>query len=206
MWTCPNCGEVVDEDEFKICWNCSADRDGVLMGRAMKIIGKMNAALFAVVVSAGMASMAGCSMGDKDPVVSYWTTDVAPPAGVQVSGHPCGKVIIIESDHIPAAADWLQTNLVHDIDAQGRIIRTWRVPIDHLPVGVDGDDLLLYYGPDPPQILRVSLDGSMSLVRQAPKFLKGKWCNKPYPDVGDEICVPYQEEPYRELVSSVPCT
>ena len=29
MWTCQNCSEEV-EDQFDVCWNCEADREGVL--------------------------------------------------------------------------------------------------------------------------------------------------------------------------------
>jgi len=32
MWTCHKCSEEV-EDQFGVCWNCEADRDGILPTR-----------------------------------------------------------------------------------------------------------------------------------------------------------------------------
>jgi hypothetical protein len=149
----------------------------------------------------------GCAMKERGVELAYWATKQTPPSGVQISDHPCGRVVMVRSDHVPARADWFESDVVHEIDRQGKILRSWRVPIDSYPVGVEGDELLMTYGAESQEMLRVSLDGAISVKHRPPqKFLEPHWCSQPYPDVRDAVCAPYQTKPYRALVLPLSCT
>jgi hypothetical protein len=97
------------------------------------------------------------AIADESVFVRFWPTKVKPPANVLVDDHPCGTALTIRATMVPRNVDWIEADVIHEIDGSGRILRTWRVPIDHYPVGVEGDNVLLALGSMPDSVLAVSL-------------------------------------------------
>jgi hypothetical protein len=94
--------------------------------------------------------------------VYYWGTDVPPPNGVLVDGHPCGSVVFLGTDSVPAHdLPWLKADTMHEIDESGQILRSWRVPVDHYPLDLDGNDLVIAHGSSPMHVLRLTSQGKL---------------------------------------------
>ena len=70
---------------------------------------------------------------DEGVLVRFWPTKVKPPANVHavVDDHPCGSVLTIRTAMVPRDAAWLVSDMIHEIDGSGLVLRTWHVPIDH---------------------------------------------------------------------------
>ena len=63
---------------------------------------------------------------------------------VDVDGHPCGQVAVVRLTRLPPTdAKPLQPDKVVEIDAKGRVLRTWATPVDSLPVAFIGDSLVV---------------------------------------------------------------
>jgi hypothetical protein len=76
----------------------------------------------------------------------YWVARGAEPtalAGVHVRPHPCGRVAVLQSPTILLKRTSIDSDVVFEVDKAGRTIRSWPVPVDQTPDGVDGDELLL---------------------------------------------------------------
>jgi len=112
------------------------------------------------IAAACVVSLFACTK--QRVTVSFWATDRAAPGNVPVFDHPCGRSLLLSVSAIPRDVDWLEYDRVFEINPEGRILRTWAVPIDQYPVGVDGQDLLLAYGSSPETALRVGLNGALS--------------------------------------------
>jgi hypothetical protein len=62
-----------------------------------------------------------------------------------VDGHPCGDMVMAQVGRVPRADDAiLGTDPVAEIDANGRVINSWRVPIDGIPYAVDGSQIMMW--------------------------------------------------------------
>jgi hypothetical protein len=94
--------------------------------------------------------------------VYFWGTSESPPPGVVVDGHPCGSVVILDVNQIPPDSAWLRADRVREVDASGNVLRAWRVPADHYPVGVEGDTLILAFGSYPDSTLWVATSGAVA--------------------------------------------
>jgi hypothetical protein len=95
--------------------------------------------------------------------VYFWGTDKSPPAGVTIDGHPCGgSVVILDVKRIPPDSIWLKADHMREVDASGKTLRTWRVPADHYPVGLEDDVVVLAFGSEPEFTLRISTSGAIT--------------------------------------------
>lgn len=78
---------------------------------------------------------------------SYWVVRGVEPSALSnlnVQPHPCGRVAVVQAATIPPPGDKrVDSDMVYEVDKAGRTIRSWPVPVDHAPDGVDGDELLL---------------------------------------------------------------
>ena len=113
--------------------------------------------------------------------LSFWAGDAASgnPAVEAIRGeHPCGPVALAFVEKIPAyepdAA--LESEQVAEIDAEGRVVRTWSVPVDVIVDGVRGEELLFSEsfdrGDAPPLSVRLALlpDGSYRVEQREPRL------------------------------------
>ena len=154
-----------------------------------------------------VAALEGCVSGGSSVSVSYWTTEVAPPPYVQVSDHPCGRIVSIESSRVPANTAWLRSEVVYEIDQTGTILRSWHTPIDYYPVGVEGDELRLAYGSEPPEVLVVNTSGRISgFINQPNRELEYHPCPKSFRAIDQAACVVHTKSPLRLLAHAPPCT
>jgi len=155
---------------------------------------------------AALLLLSALSASASDGVwVGFWTTDVKPPDGVQVLDHPCGTALWIKTDVVPSNGPWLEADVMHEIDGSGKILRTWNVPIDHYPVGVDGDKVLLAYGSNPGTVLAVALNGRLSVIPAPPsRFLGRRECPAPFNE--QFFCDVLVAEPLRMLAYLPVCT
>lgn len=155
------------------------------------------------VIALALVGLAACA--SKGASISFWPTKITPPAYVEVSGHPCGEILTIQSNVIPEGEAWLEPDVIHEIDGDGQILRTWRVPIDQYPVGLEGDSVVLAYGSEPTTVMKVSLAGRIKVVPSSrlPE-LEGVEC--PAPLNKDFFCVVVGANPRRLLTYSPVCT
>jgi hypothetical protein len=157
-------------------------------------------AIFAGIATVGIATIA---MADAIEV-AFWGTEVAPPAGVELDGHPCGWVVLLETPVVPPDAPWMQADRVREIDAAGKIYRSWRVPMDLYPVGIEGDTLLLARGSDPIRFFAVDQQGHIRIPPNPhAEWLSTTSCPEQFKDFA---CVVIQDQPARYLAYSTVCT
>lgn len=136
--------------------------------------------------------------------VYYWGTDVPPPKGVLVDGHPCGGVVLLGTDSVPPHdLPWLKAEVMHELNESGEILRSWRVPVDHYPLDLDGDNLIIAHGSSPMHVLRLTPSGTLepSPVLPVPQ---GVECPGPLADTFDCIRLPH--EPSHLLAAHPICT
>jgi hypothetical protein len=152
------------------------------------------------VVAACVASVA---IAD-DVSVRFWGTNVEPPSGIELDGHPCGTVVMLKTDVVPPDTPWMEADRVREVDAAGKIYRSWRVPVDQIPVGIEGDTLMLARGSEPTTFLTVDLQGRIRIPKEPPKrWLQPGGCPQSFADFG---CVVIRREPVRYLVYPLVCT
>lgn len=61
---------------------------------------------------------------------------------------PCGEIIVLRTDVIPSKS-WLEAYTLRELNGSGTVVRRWRVPIDHYPVGLEEDSVVLAYSSEP---------------------------------------------------------
>ena len=106
---------------------------------------------------------------------------------------------------VPADATWMNADEIREIDAAGTIHRSWRVPVDLYPIGIEGNTLLLARGSDHP-IVFITIDqrGHIGTPPRPPKE-RVEASNCPY-SFKDFSCVVIRKDPIRYLVYSPVCT
>jgi hypothetical protein len=57
--------------------------------------------------------------------------------------HPCGESVTAYVKLVPTTHPVIEGETVFELDASGRLIRQWPVPINRLPLALLGDTLLL---------------------------------------------------------------
>jgi hypothetical protein len=136
--------------------------------------------------------------------VSFWATEVAPPAGVELDGHPCGSVVRVKTSVVPADSPWMTADTIREIDAAGKTVRSWRVPVDLYPVGIKGDTVVLAHGSDPIRYFTVDQQGHIRIPKESPtNWLQPTNCPGSFANFG---CVVIRKNPVRYLVYSLVCT
>jgi hypothetical protein len=69
------------------------------------------------------------------------------PGFVQRYDHPCGEVVTLRVASLQSAADTThRADRVMELDAQGRMMREWPLPVDYVPRAVNGVELLIVFG------------------------------------------------------------
>jgi len=74
----------------------------------------------------------------------YWPKKGIPDSlltGLDVGVGPCGAVILAQSPRIPPSDDRLMSETVFEVDATGRILHKWPVPLNASPLRLRGDVL-----------------------------------------------------------------
>lgn len=96
-------------------------------------------------------------------------TPVPPPKGVHVDDEgPCGPVVVLRVSAMPRKAPWFVADEVQELDAAGRVLRSWRVPLDHVPAALDGDVLSLSVWSRKDSMLTVTPDGRLGVRKGVP--------------------------------------
>ena len=149
------------------------------------------------------ACIATAAIAD-DVSVYFWGTKVEPPAGVEVDGHPCGSVVILNTSVVPPDSQWMHADRIREIDADGKTYRSWRVPADLYPVGIKGDTLVLAHGSEPIRFFSVDLRGRIRVPNESPSnWLESVSCPDSFAGFD---CVSIRKSPARYLVYSPVCT
>ncbi len=135
----------------------------------------------------------------------YWTTDTRPPPNAVVDGHPCGGVVILDADVVPDPdIPWLKAGEIREIDAQGRVLRSWRTPVDYYALGLIENDLIAGFGSAPMRVLRITPDGHLSSAAEPAAGPEAQKCPKPFEQFYS--CIPTSTDPTKYLVSPDVCT
>jgi len=146
-----------------------------------------------------------CGCASSQVWVSFWPTEIKPPANVKTREHPCGPVLDVKTNVVPNNEKWLETNVVHEIDESGLVLRTWNIPIDYYPVAVIGDKLHLAFGSRPRTIMTIDLNGRLGVVHSPPLHdLETRECPAAYKK--DFYCSIISSNPLRMLASMPVCT
>ncbi len=136
--------------------------------------------------------------------VYYWGTDVPAPSGVLVDGHPCGGVVLLGTDVVPPQdLPWLKADTMHELNESGEILRSWRVPVDHYPLDLDGDNLVIAHGSSPMRVLRLTPRGTLEPLPQLP-VPESIEC--PGPLAGTFHCIRIPQKPTHLLAAHSICT
>ena len=79
-----------------------------------------------------------------------------------------GELVAASVDRMPEP-DYMYGDDMHELDADGKVLRTWHVPLEAVPLGIDGDRLIveLTRQDDQPAIA-VGLDGVIRRVERPP--------------------------------------
>ena len=98
---------------------------------------------------AAILLVAGCAhpkqINQSRVEATFWIDEAAPqrPDVVVNPDHPCGATGTARLYSVPVGPGYLQPEFVREIDSHGSVLRTWPVPIDLIPVAVQGHALLL---------------------------------------------------------------
>jgi hypothetical protein len=167
------------------------------MARSLLSLDNMRQVLPALLV--GLC--AGSAVYAED--VWFWGTKVQPPASVTRDAGPCGEIVGLKTNVVPTKP-WLMADTIRQLNSSGDVVRRWRVPIDHYPVGLDGDSVVLAYGSEPGSTLRVDTKGRIKRVPGAPKvYPKNASCPS---RKGSVSCVVVSEKPLVYLEYTPVCT
>lgn len=61
-----------------------------------------------------------------------------------VDGHPCGNMVMARVGRVPQADDaYLSPDTVKEISREGRVVGVWLVPIDGVPLAIDGTRIMV---------------------------------------------------------------
>lgn len=96
--------------------------------------------------------------------ITFWAMpDATPPPGaVEKRDNPCGTTYTLATNRVIRNDPALEPSMVHEITAGGEIQRSWAVPVDLVPVAVDGQNLLLRRRSGGDGLLEVGSDGSVA--------------------------------------------
>lgn len=104
--------------------------------------------------------------------LTFWAkAGATPPPGAIAGQNDCGATLSIVSMHVPKDNPALEPAIVHEIDENAKVLRTWFVPINLTPVAVDRDNLLLRGWDASRAMLQVHTDGLVS-VRSVPQLAR----------------------------------
>jgi hypothetical protein len=137
--------------------------------------------------------------------VGFWPTKVHPPKNVRVENHPCGSEVIINTNVIPKRVPWLEADTVQEVDSDGQVLHTWQVPIDYYAVGLEGTTVLLAFGSGPTSVLKVTLDGHLSVGEKVPHPLPRPVACPARVDT-NYACVVVRDSPRRLLAYPIVCS
>ena len=101
--------------------------------------------------------------------LSFWPAEGASfedQPNVAVHEHPCGVAVSALFSRIPDEEDPAYiAEVVLEADDSGEILNTWNVPIDHVVVGLAGDEVLLDWPWNESALaLAVATDGNLRIV------------------------------------------
>jgi hypothetical protein len=57
--------------------------------------------------------------------------------------HPCGPTALVQAPTIPAPDNRLDSEYAVELDSTGRELRRWPLPIDHFPIGIVDNRLII---------------------------------------------------------------
>ena len=80
---------------------------------------------------------------------SFWTGDGAEKApGFQGRyGHPCGETVEAKVSKLPTAQKGpFISETVVELNASGKVIRRWPMPVNYFPLALQGSELLVAFG------------------------------------------------------------
>ncbi len=97
--------------------------------------------LFLALMAASVPALAA------EPLPFWFEGDVSRVAGYQsVEDHPCGVIAIVKVDKLPPFGKGrLTSEKAVEMDASGKAIRRWPIPVDARPVAVRDNQLLFEY-------------------------------------------------------------
>lgn len=79
-------------------------------------------------------------------LLSFWTRDSLPDDlrdSLRRWEHPCGESVTAFVRRIPPRHAVIEGETVFELSRTGDLLRQWPVPIDRIPLGLNGDTLLL---------------------------------------------------------------
>lgn len=76
--------------------------------------------------------------------LSFWEPELELPEPPRfLTSHPCGAEATVFVDRLPAQGDAITGDTVHELDAAGKTVREWIIPLDTRVEGVKGKEILV---------------------------------------------------------------
>ncbi len=115
------------------------------------------------------ARMINNSYAGRGVPLTFWVRSTVPDSalrGLTVADHPCGTTAFTLAPRLPPKDQRLEGERMAEVDAHGRELRVWPVPVDHWPRAINGDELLLNFpaGDRQDLALAVKPDGRYPIV------------------------------------------
>jgi len=99
---------------------------------------------FALMAAASAPALAA------EPFHFWFEGDVSRVAGFQsIEDHPCGEIAVVKVDKLPPFGKGrLTSEKAVELDASGKAIRRWPMPVNFTPVAVRDNQLLIEFADD----------------------------------------------------------
>lgn len=76
--------------------------------------------------------------------LSFWEPEETPAEPPRyVTSHPCGAEATLFVDRLPDKRDAIRGDTVHELDAAGKTLREWIIPVDTRVEGIKGREILV---------------------------------------------------------------
>lgn len=76
--------------------------------------------------------------------LSFWEPEETPAEPPRhVTSHPCGAEATLFVDRLPDRRDAIRGDTVHELDAAGKTLREWIIPVDTRVEGIKGKEILV---------------------------------------------------------------
>jgi len=96
-----------------------------------------------------MLALAATRASAAEPFTFWFEGDISRLAGLQaIQDHPCGAVAVVKVDKLPlpGAKGRITVEKVVELDAAGKTLQRWPMPVNYTPVAVRDTQLLVELG------------------------------------------------------------
>ena len=86
------------------------------------------------------------------------------PFGVD---HPCGAVVTLQGNKLPMSVQGVELQWAYELDAKGKTVTKWPLPVDASPLAIDGNRLIIHQF-NVEEIVFVTTEGGIGIHLSGP--------------------------------------